>query len=121
MYDTLTRVQAGCSARPEVVDFTPAKFSRQGFDTSAYLMPDYETVSFPSRDPEIHISAFYISVSEPDAPAVVIVHGIQDCKRMPAALLPAGMLYRAGFNTLVIDLRNMGDSTVDTAHIGGVV
>lgn len=121
MYNTLAAVGPQCERRPGEGAFTPADFTRDGFDTAPYLMPVYEAVTFPSRDTQLALSAFYIPAEQDaeSAPAVIVVHGVSDCKRRPQSLLPAGMLHRAGFNVLVLDLRNMGDSDIDNGLQAG--
>lgn len=109
-YTALTRVVSDCGPASA---FTPADFAQAGVDTGPYLMPDYETVSVASRAAGIDLSAFYIPAADQPAPTVIIVHGVSACKRAPNALLPAGMLHRAGFHVLVIDLRDHGDSTLE--------
>ena len=42
-----------------------------------------------------------------------MVHGLGGCKNAITTLTPAGMLWRNGFNVLLIDLRDIGDSTFD--------
>ncbi|RMG84616.1 MAG: alpha/beta fold hydrolase [Chloroflexi bacterium] len=110
VYHLLTKVYARCSAHPEDVDNTPAYFLREGFDTQPFRIQQYEEVRFSSREQGINLSAWYIPVTTPDAPAIIITHGIQDCKRRPFVLAAAGMLHRHGFHVLAIDLRNHGDS-----------
>ena len=83
------------------------------FDTTPYLMPSPEDVTFPSRDPGIEVHAWWIPAEEADAPAVVVTHGVHACKRDHTVLLPAGMLYRHGFSVLMIDIRDHGDSTYE--------
>jgi fermentation-respiration switch protein FrsA (DUF1100 family) len=77
------------------------------------LMTGYEAVKFPSRDPGIEVAGWWIPASPPDpaAPAVILVDGLGGCKNSIAVLVPAGMLWRNGFNVLLIDLRDTGDST----------
>jgi uncharacterized protein len=117
-YNGLTQVTPECKSHSgNNHDFTPALFTKEGIDTTAYQMPTYEEVRFPSRDPQITLSAFYIPAENAQAPAVIIVHGDEDCKNMPTSLLPAGMLHRGGFNVLAIDLRNMGNSDIDNGRM----
>jgi dipeptidyl aminopeptidase/acylaminoacyl peptidase len=118
VYDKLTRVETQCGG--DYPSNTPAAFTSEKVDSTPYLMPDYETVSLPARgDPSIAISAWWIEGSSPDAPAVIMVHGLGRCKRSPTVLLPAGMLHRIGYGVLLIDLRNEGESTVDTGRYAG--
>ncbi len=74
-----------------------------------YAISPYETVRFPSRQPGINIAGFWAE-AQPDAPAVILVHGLGGCKNALDVLIPAGMLWRNGFNVLLIDVRDVGDS-----------
>jgi dipeptidyl aminopeptidase/acylaminoacyl peptidase len=128
VYNQLSLVKPRCTnySSPEWLANTPADFTAVGtseIDLSPYFMPDYETVSFPSRTDNITVSGWYMPVAEEaDAPTVILVHGLNDCRRSPYILMPAGMLHQADFNTLVIDLRNHGDSqVVDGRYAGGTV
>ncbi|HET7677980.1 MAG TPA: alpha/beta fold hydrolase [Candidatus Limnocylindrales bacterium] len=120
VYDHLARVPAECSAP---ADSTPASFVIEGLDTAAYRVPRYEEVSLPSRDAGIDIRAWYLptEAAPADSPAVVAVHGLGSCRHAPTLLLAAGMLRRARVATLLIDLREHGDSArEDGRHGGGV-
>ncbi|MEQ8672517.1 MAG: alpha/beta fold hydrolase [Aggregatilineales bacterium] len=117
IYHTMTRAVDTCGA----TDATPANFSAS-IDTTPYLMDTYEDVEFPSAD-GLTLRAFYVpAVPAPEdstnAPTVIIVHGINACRRDAFSLLPAGVLHQAGFNALVLDLRNMGESEDDNGHMG---
>lgn len=125
LYTRLATVAPFCGG--SYADNTPARFSTQPFTPvaaiSSYWMTDYETVSIASRDPGITVSGWYIPSARPDAPVVLITHGLgagaSDCKRNPRVLLIAGMLHRAGYSALVIDAREHGDSTVENGRWGG--
>jgi uncharacterized protein len=121
VYDRLTRVAAHCGGL--YAGNTPASFASDQIDTTPYLMPTYEDVSFPSRgDPGVKISGWWVPGASADAPAVIEVHGLGSCKHSPTVLLPAGMLHRRGYNVLLIDLRNQGDSDITTGrYAGGVI
>jgi dipeptidyl aminopeptidase/acylaminoacyl peptidase len=121
VYDRLTRVAAHCGG--DYAQNTPASFTSDQLDTTPYLMPTYENVSFPSRgDPGVKISGWWVPGVSADAPAVIEVHGLGSCKHSPTVLLPAGMLHRRGYNVLLIDLRNQGDSDITTGrYAGGVI
>lgn len=132
LFDAASKVDARCGFfeddTPRFTGYTPAAFGTdgvsedslgEGFDTTAYAMPDYEEVSFQSRD-GVDLAAWWVPGATPDAPAVVVVHGKGSCRRDPVVLLPAGMLNRYGFAVLVIDVRDMGDSEViDGRYSGG--
>jgi len=107
LYDSLMRVQPDCGGH--YAGQTPASFQ----------MPTFEEVRFPSRDPAITIDAWWIPGTNADSPAVVLAHGSSDCKRAPSVLTPAGMLHKAGYSVLVVDLRNHGSSTVTNGRIAG--
>ncbi|MGD0017768.1 MAG: prolyl oligopeptidase family serine peptidase [Candidatus Limnocylindrales bacterium] len=76
---------------------------------------------FPSRDRAITIDAWWVPGPAADAPAVVLAHGLHECKRATTVLFPAGMLHAHGFAVLIIDLRDEGSSTVDTGRFAGGV
>ncbi|HEX2908308.1 MAG TPA: prolyl oligopeptidase family serine peptidase [Phototrophicaceae bacterium] len=119
VYARLATVLPQCAG--EFEGYTPAAFSAEHYraelDVSAYVMPTYEAITIPSRDPKINLSAWFVPADEPEAPTVLITHGrgvgVADCKWNPRALLPAGMLHRAGYHVLLIDLREHGDSTIE--------
>ena len=85
-------------------------------DFSPFYMPTtYETVSFSSRDANLQISGWYVE-ADPAAPVIIVVDGLGGCKYAQATLVPAGILWRDGFNVLMIDLRNTGDSDFDNGY-----
>jgi dipeptidyl aminopeptidase/acylaminoacyl peptidase len=128
MYNRISSVKAGCEERPEDMAYTPSSFSapsdeaRAQADMSGYEMSAYQEAQFPSREDRLTIEGWYVpaqGVDEASAPAVILVHGLNDCKRTPYILMPAGMLNRAGFNVLMIDLRDHGDSQVEDGRFAG--
>lgn len=144
MFDGFSKVNPGCGTigpRPRFSDLTPAnlRYTPADFgptDTAAslvlhadlrpYLMPDYESVTFPSRvgagRPPVAIAAWWVPGSAGNAPAVIAVHGRGSCRKDWNVAIPAGMLHRAGFSVLLLDLRNQGDSTItDGRYYGGIV
>jgi dipeptidyl aminopeptidase/acylaminoacyl peptidase len=125
-----TKVKPTCGGR--FAGFTPAAFRATWgdpndssipsgeFDAGAYLMPDFETVTIPSRDPRITMSAWFVPAAGPaNGRAVLMIHGYGSCKRDPVVLLPAGMLHRHGFAVLLVDLRDNGDSTIEDGRSAG--
>jgi dipeptidyl aminopeptidase/acylaminoacyl peptidase len=118
VYDAISLTVADCGGR--FATNTPAAFTSADVDTTPYLMPDYEDVTLPSRDPGIDISAWYVPAEAgPAGPAVVLVHGHDACKREDRMLLAAGMLHRDGIGVLLIDLRNHGASTIVNGRFAG--
>lgn len=122
IYNEVASVQAHCEARPEDKNNTPDNFARENFDITPYLITDpYDTVSFPSRDTGLELSAWYIPNAE-NAPArtVILVHGVNDCKQRAYTLTAASMLHQNGFNVLLMDMRDHGESDIeDSRHAAG--
>jgi len=88
----------------------------------ANTMAAPEEVRFASRDPQIagvELAGWWIPTDRPDAPAVIVVHGIQSCRREANVLVPAGMLARAGFSVFLMDIRDHGDSGGDDGRFAG--
>lgn len=122
VYDRLTATEARCRGDSTTLAFTPADFELEEADqlpTTRYLMPRFEDVRLPSRDPGISIAAFWVPARVADAPAVVVVPGWNGCRRDPTNLLIAGMLHRHDIGALVIDLRDHGESTVEDGRFAG--
>jgi dipeptidyl aminopeptidase/acylaminoacyl peptidase len=121
VYDQLSAIKAGCNQQHAAN--TPSSFQADKDDhedTTPYLMPEYETVTLPSRDPGVQIAAWYVPAGPPaQTPAVVLVHGHDSCRREGRMLLAAGMLHKAGIAALLIDMRNHGDSTVVNGRYAG--
>jgi dipeptidyl aminopeptidase/acylaminoacyl peptidase len=112
IYDSLTAV----SRRPEDASNSPSGFSvhlagHEGFDTAPWLTPEFKDVRFPSREAGVELAGWYVG-SPSGGAAVVLVHGLGDSRRRHSVLLPAGMLARAGFAVLIMDVREHGDSQV---------
>ena len=85
------------------------------FDTTPYLMTSYQDVTFTSREDAIKLSGWYIPAN-PNRPVVIVVHGINGNKHDGKVLTAAGMLVHDGFNVLMFDLRNHGDSDKDNGR-----
>lgn len=120
-YELVARATPNCALIPSAQANTPANFTSD----STYRISEYENVTFASAtdadDAPLTIHGFFIPatvIPEIDAATVIIVHGIGSCRREQTMLTAAGMLHHEGFNTLVIDLRNMGDSDRDNGRMG---
>jgi len=99
---------------------------KYGIDAAQYEMPIPEAVEFASRDPQLgetRLAGWWIpaegATSVADAPAVVVIHGVQSCRREPSILLAAGMLHRNGYSVFLPDLRDHGDSPGDDGRFSG--
>lgn len=116
IYNRLTSVSPNCANRPDDLDNTPDAFDLPNDrDASAYYMPIYETVTFPSREANLTISGWWVpaAAASETAPTVILVHGLNGCRQSPSILLAAGMLHQHGFNALMIDMRDHGASEVE--------
>ena len=119
VWDRLTAVREGCPA--DQAANRPSRFSvpgRPSFDASRWHLSEPEEVRFPSREPAIEVAAWWLPAADA-APAVVVVHGLNGCRRHHEVLLPAGMLHRHGFSILLIDLRDHGESTREDGRFAG--
>ena len=107
-------------------DQTPATFTATWgkvpdlvtVDAAPYRFPA-EEVRIPSRTAGISLGGWWAAPKKPETRVVVVVHGKLSCRHDPAVLLPAGMLHKAGFGVLMIDLRNHGTSDRDNGHWAG--
>ncbi len=124
VYDGVGSLTGACD--PQDAGNTPAAYTvRPGYDQAiadANLMPVPRDVTFASRDPQMpdaKLAGWWIPAQAADAPAVVLVHGIYSCRREANVLVPAGMLHRAGFSVLLMDLRDHGDSEGDDRRFSG--
>ena len=124
VWDKLTAVPTQCGGR--WTENTPQAFEAPEdyeLDTTPWLMPAPEEVRIPSRDPGIEVVGWWIPAETAEsgtpAPTVIVVHGFTACRHDHAVLLPAGMLHKAGFSVLLIDLRDHGDSTREDGRFAG--
>jgi dipeptidyl aminopeptidase/acylaminoacyl peptidase len=119
VYDQLSKVPAFDQKN---LNNTPRGFQVSypeyiGFNTAPYEVTSYQTVSFPSLHSNLTLRGWYIEVN-PAAPAVIVTHGLGASKKDANVLIPAGMLAHHGFNVLMYDLRNHGESDSDNGRAG---
>lgn len=116
VYTQLADVSQSCDQhRPNRPDHFTNISMWPEMELSLFFMDRYEEVRFPSRNPNIELSAWYVA-GDPDAPAVILVDGLGGCKYAQAVLVPGGMLWRNGFNVLFLDLHETGDSDRDDGY-----
>ena len=92
-----------------------------GVDLSEWWLTDaaYEIVSIPVGD-DATLAGWYIPAETDSDRTVIVTHGYGASRFDYNALLPTAMLQRAGFNVLLVDQRNSGESTcVSGRHSAG--
>lgn len=93
-----------------------------GHDLSPWWLSDIpvETVQIPVAD-DVTLEGWWVKAGYPSSQQTVIVtHGYGTSRRDYNALLPTSMLAQAGFNVLLVDQRDTGNSTcVDGRHSAG--
>ena len=92
-----------------------------GHDISKWWMTGvpYEAVTIPVSE-EINLSAWWITPELGNGKTVMVTHGIGTSRRDFNALMPTGMLVKSGFNVLLVDTRDTGESTcTDGRHSAG--
>ncbi|MDQ3004027.1 MAG: prolyl oligopeptidase family serine peptidase [Chloroflexota bacterium] len=114
MYDSLSKVTAGGGEHAQNI---PSSFlvnieEWSSFEVAPYFISVYETVSFPSRQPGLNLAGWFVA-GQADAPAIILTHGLNSCKCDPRILIVAGMLHRNGFNVLMYDMREHGESDIE--------
>jgi dienelactone hydrolase len=85
---------------------------------------NWSYVTFPSRkntdsdavDSVMSIKAIMMVTDTEKAPFVIAVHGIRGCKESSNPMIPAAMLWKAGYNVILPDLRNHGESQVSSNY-----
>ncbi|PWL20916.1 MAG: hypothetical protein DCO81_04830 [Candidatus Aquiluna sp. XM-24bin5] len=92
-----------------------------GHDISEWWMVGvpYDAVTIPVEE-EVDLSAWWITPIEGNGKTVIVTHGIGTSRRDYNTLLPVGMLVNNGFNVLLVDSRDTGESTcTDGRHSAG--
>ena len=79
----------------------------------------YNAVTIPVAQ-DIELSAWWITPQNTNNKTVIVTHGIGTSRRDFNTLLPAAMLVKEGFNVLLVDSRDTGESTcTDGRHSAG--
>ena len=107
-------------------DVTPSDFpgkwryeAKTVVDSEPYQWSDYTDVTIASATPGLSLRAWWSPPTKTGHGVVLVVHGRDACRGDPQVLLPAGMLHRAGFGVLVLDLRDNGVSDREDGHWAG--
>lgn len=93
-----------------------------GYDLSKWWLPTIKVEDVRiDVAPDVKLAAWWIKTTRKVTDRTVIVtHGIGTSKRDFTALLPTAMLVKGGFNVLLVDQRNAGESTcTDGRHSAG--
>lgn len=79
----------------------------------------YKAVTIPVAE-DIDLSAWWITPQNTNNKTVIVTHGIGTSRRDFNTLLPAAMLVKEGFNVMLVDSRDTGESTcTDGRHSAG--
>ena len=114
VYDKLSKVTSGGGENSENIpsSYVMTVDEWSSFDVSPYFMSDFETVHFTSRQQGLNLTAWFVP-SDSSAPVIILTHGLNGCKCSPRILTTAGMLHRNGFNVLMYDMRDHGESDIE--------
>jgi len=91
------------------------------YDLSDWWLTEnkYEAVEIPVSA-DTTLSAWLIEPMESNGKTVIVTHGFGTSRRDFNALLPSAMLVKAGFQVLLVDSRDAGESTcTDGRHSAG--
>jgi dipeptidyl aminopeptidase/acylaminoacyl peptidase len=114
IYDKLAKITHGGG---DNVGNTPTSYKMtyeewMAFDVTPYFVQEYEEVAFPSRQAGINLAGWFVA-GEAEAPVIIVTHGLNGCKCDPNVLTVAGMLNHNGFNVLLYDMREHGESDIE--------
>ena len=83
---------------------------------ATWSMPMWANATVQMEDEPIELKAWVVE-QNPDEPWVLFVHGIRSCKANHEVLLPAGMLAEAGYNVVIMDMRDHWESTHEDGQV----
>lgn len=92
-----------------------------GHDLSAWWLTEakYQSVEIPVAE-NIVLSSWWIVPEVSNGKTVIVTHGFGTSRRDFNTLLPSAMLVKKGFNVLLVDSRDTGESTcTDGRHSAG--
>jgi predicted esterase len=135
IYTSGTAVE--CSVNADDVNHTPAQFFTGGLDSGPFPgdgwnkwvghdLSQWWLVDHPYEDLRIDVgnnvqlAAWWIEAKPETRKTVIVTHGIGTSKQDFNTLLPSAMLVKGGFNVLLVDSRDAGESTcTDGRHSAG--
>ena len=121
IYSTLTNSDPGCGLD---CANTPNNFTDNwapsDFAFDQYQVNYWENHRYAGGDIGITLDAWWLPVTSAgagNAPVVIGLHGIRSNKYDQDMLTVAGMLHQKGFNVLLFDQRDHGDSSVEDGRV----
>lgn len=93
----------------------PEKFDLYFWDTkqkdnfSQWYFNQYEEIQIDSTTPGLKLAAYQVDQNK-SKPWIIFVHGVGVCKEKQEVLFPMGIVVKAGYNALAIDLNDHGAS-----------
>jgi dipeptidyl aminopeptidase/acylaminoacyl peptidase len=135
VYTSGTKVP--CAINADDLDNTPQQFFVAGYNSGPFPgdgwnkwvghdLSDWWLENAKVEDVRIDVAegvtlaAWYIPASQETNKTVIVTHGIGTSKRDFNTLLPTAMLVKGGFNVLLVDQRDTGESTcTDGRHSAG--
>ena len=135
VYTSGTKVP--CSINADDLENTPQQFFVAGYNSGPFPgdgwnkwvghdLSDWWLENAKVEDVRIDVAegvtlaAWYIPASQETNKTVIVTHGIGTSKRDFNTLLPTAMLVKGGFNVLLVDQRDTGESTcTDGRHSAG--
>ena len=88
-------------------------------DLSKWYLNDqkFDVIKIENKEENLSLSAWWIGRNHPkEDRTIIIVHGINSSKKQYSQLMPATMLANQGFNVLLFDQRNHGESSCPTGR-----
>ena len=88
-------------------------------DLSKWYLEDknFDSVKIKNKEENLFLSAWWIGRNYPNEDrTIIVVHGINSSKKQYSQLMPATMLANQGFNVLLFDQRNHGESSCPTGR-----
>jgi dipeptidyl aminopeptidase/acylaminoacyl peptidase len=112
IYLKLSKVTGGFASydqnRPDYITVFPKGYSIS--NPEKYYIKHYDPVTIPVLNTSLQIRGWYMPHPTPSDTLIIFLSGHDSSRKSPRMLITSGMLWHAGFTTLVIDFRDQGDS-----------